>query len=124
MNIVTISALVVAILGCAFILFIGARFLLAPRVALAGFGVPEGRPRALTSIKGVRDLTSGIVPLVVLAVAGRHDFGWVLVAAAITPIGDAIIVATNGGTRRHALTVHASTALVLVVVGLILGLLG
>jgi len=124
MTILTIVALVVAILGCAFILFIGARFLLAPQVALAGFGVPADRPRALTNIKGVRDLTSGIVPLVALLVAGPHVFGWVLVAAAITPIGDAIIVATNGGTLRHALTVHASTALVLVVVGILLGLLG
>jgi hypothetical protein len=78
----------------------------------------------LTNIKGVRDITSGIVPLVILAVAGPHIFGWALIAAAITPIGDAIIVATNGGTLRHALTVHATTALVLVVVGLILGPLG
>ena len=124
MTILTILALVVAILGCAFILFIGARFLLAPKVALAGFGVPADRPRALTNIKGVRDITSGIVPLVALLVAGPDVFGWVLVAAAITPIGDAIIVATNGGTLRHTLTVHASTALVLVVVGILLGLLG
>ncbi|MET1007850.1 MAG: DUF4267 domain-containing protein [Propionibacteriaceae bacterium] len=116
----TIAALVVAILGCAFILFIGARFLLAPRVALAGFGVPEDSRRALTNIKGVRDITSGIVPLVVLAVAGPQAFGWALLAAAITPIGDAIIVSTNGGSVRHALSVHGATALVLIIVGLIL----
>jgi Domain of unknown function (DUF4267) len=118
----TIAALVVAILGCVFILFIGARFLLAPRVALAGFGVTEDRLRALTSIKGVRDITSGIVPLVVLAVAGPHVMGWALLAAAITPIGDAIIVTTNGGTLRHALSIHGATALVLIIAGLILAL--
>lgn len=118
----TIAALVVAILGCLFILFIGARFLLAPRIALAGFGVAEDRLRALTSIKGVRDITSGIVPLVVLAVGGSHVFGWALVAAAITPIGDAIIVTTNGGTLRQALSIHGATALVLVIAGLILAL--
>lgn len=117
-----IAALVVALLGCLFIMFIGARFLLAPRVAMAGFGVPENSLRALTSIKGVRDITSGIVPLVVLAVAGQHAFGWALVAAAITPIGDAIIVRTNGGTLAHALSVHATTALTLVAAGLILAL--
>jgi len=116
----TTAALVVAILGCAFILLIGARFLLAPRVAMAGYGVPEDSLRALTSIKGVRDITSGIVPLVVLAVAGHHTFGWALLAAAITPVGDAVIVTTNGGTLRHALSVHAATALVLVVAGLVL----
>jgi hypothetical protein len=118
----SLAALVVAIAGCAFILFIGARFLLAPRVALAGFGVPEGRPRALTSIKGVRDITSGIVPLVVLAAAGPHAFGWALVAAALTPVGDAVIVTTNGGTLRHALSVHAATAAVLIAAGLVLAL--
>jgi hypothetical protein len=119
----TIAALVVAIAGCVFILFIGGRFLLAPKVALTGFGVSEGRLRALTSIKGVRDITSGIVPLVVLAAGGPHVFGWALVAAAITPVGDAIIVATNGGTLRQALSVHAATALVLSAAGLVLALL-
>ncbi|MGL3199080.1 MULTISPECIES: DUF4267 domain-containing protein [Curtobacterium] len=117
-----IAALVVAVLGCLFILFIGGRFLIAPAVATAGFGVAEDRRQAFTSIKGVRDITSGIVPLVVLLVAGPQVFGWALVAAAITPIGDAIIVVTNGGTLRQALTVHAATAVVLIVVGLVLAL--
>lgn len=117
------AALIAGLLGCAFILFIGGRFLLAPRVALAGFGVPDGRPRALTSIKGVRDITSGVVPLVVLAAAGPHAFGWALLAAAITPIGDALIVVTNGGALRHAMSVHGATAAALVAVGLVLALL-
>jgi len=118
----TIAALVVAILGCGFILFIGARFLLRPQVAQAGFGVADDNFRALTSVKGVRDITSGIVPLVVLAAAGQHAFGWALLAAAITPIGDAIIVSTNGGSVRYALSVHGATALVLIVAGLVLAL--
>lgn len=117
-----IAALVVAVLGCLFILFIGARFLIAPAIATAGFGVAEDRRRAFTSIKGVRDITSGIVPLVVLLVAGPHVFGWALVAATITPIGDAIIVVTNGGTLRQALSVHAATAVVLIIAGLVLAL--
>lgn len=117
-----ITALVIAVIGCLFILFIGARFLVAPGIATAGFGVAEDRRRAFTSIKGVRDITSGIVPLVVLLVAGPHVFGWALVAAALTPIGDAIIVATNGGTIRPALTVHGATAVVLVAAGLVLAL--
>jgi hypothetical protein len=117
-----VAALVVAVLGCLFILFIGARFLIAPRVATAGFGIGEDRRRAFTSIKGVRDITSGVVPLVVLAVAGPHALGWVLLAAAITPIGDAVIVTTNGGRLRQALSVHGATALVLVIAGLVLAL--
>jgi hypothetical protein len=117
-----IAALVVAVLGCLFILFIGGRFLIAPAVATAGFGVAEDRRRAFTSIKGIRDITSGIVPLVVLLVAGPHVFGWALVAAAITPIGDAVIVVTNGGTLKQALSVHGATAAVLIAAGLVLAL--
>ena len=117
-----IAALVVAVLGCLFILFIGGRFLVAPAIATAGFGVAEDRRRAFTSIKGVRDITSGIVPLVVLLVAGPQVFGWVLVAAAITPIGDAVIVLTNGGTLKQALSVHGATAVVLIAAGLVLAL--
>ena len=118
----TVVALVVALFGCVFIMFIGGRFLLAPRVAMAGFGVPEDSLRALTSTKGVRDITSGVVPLVVLAAAGHHAFGWALLAAAITPIADAIIVRTNGGTLAHALSIHGVTALVLIAAGLTLAL--
>ncbi|MDQ0788986.1 DUF4267 domain-containing protein [Streptomyces sp. B3I8] len=117
-----ITALVVALLGCVLIMVIGGRFLLAPRVAMAGFGVPEDSLRALTNIKGVRDITSGVVPLVVLGVAGSHAFGWALVAAALTPVGDAVIVRTNGGRLAHALGIHAATALVLVAAGLVLAL--
>jgi len=122
MSTAAIVALAVAIAGCVFILFIGARFLAAPTVAMAGFGVPADSLRALTSIKGVRDITSGIVPLVVLAAAGHQAFGWALLAAAITPIGDAIIVTRNGGTLRHALSIHAATAATLIVAGLLLAL--
>lgn len=121
MNVST-AALFVAIIGCVFILFIGARFLLAPRVAMAGFGVPHDSLRALTNIKGARDITSGTVPLVVLAAAGSHALGWTLVAAAITPIADAVIVTRNGGTLRHALIVHGATAATLIAAGLILAL--
>jgi hypothetical protein len=85
-------------------------------------GSRQTRRRAFTSIKGVRDITSGIVPLVVLLVAGPHVFGWVLVAAAITPIGDAVIVLTNGGTLKQALSVHGATAVLLVAAGLVLAL--
>ena len=62
------------------------------------------------------------MPLVVLAVAGQHAFGWTLLAAAITPIGDAIIVTTSGGSLRQALSIHGATALVLIIAGLILAL--
>jgi hypothetical protein len=63
-----------------------------------------------------------VVLLVVLASAGRATFGWALVAAAITPTADALIVHTNGGNLARALSVHGLTAALLIAAGLVLAL--
>jgi hypothetical protein len=118
-------ALVVAVLGCVAIIVLGTRFLLAPGAAMTDFGVAADSPRAsraLTEIKGVRDIASGVVLLVVWAAAGTAPLGWALVAASVTPVADAIIVRTNGGTLSHALSIHGLTAAVLVAAGLVLAL--
>ncbi|MBV9792522.1 MAG: DUF4267 domain-containing protein [Actinobacteria bacterium] len=117
-----LAALVVAFAACAAIIGLGVRFLLVPRQATLAFGVAAGNVRALTAIKGVRDITSGVVPLVVWAVAGRTALGWTLVAAALTPIGDATIVLTNGGKLSTALGIHGVTAALLIAAGLVLAL--
>lgn len=117
-----LAALVVAIIACVAIIALGIRFLLAPRQATLGFGVAADNLRALTEIKGVRDITSGVVPLVVWAAAGRTTLGWVLVAAAITPTADALIVLTNDGKLATALGIHGITAGLLVAAGLVLAL--
>ena len=115
-----LAALLVALIACAVIIAIGIRFLLQPRQATLAFGVADGSLRALTEIKGVRDITSGVVPLVVWAAAGRTALGWALVAAALTPAADALIVLTNGGRLATALGIHGLTAALLVAVGLVL----
>ncbi|MBB3674755.1 DUF4267 domain-containing protein [Modestobacter versicolor] len=118
----TVPALVLAVLACAGIIALGVRFLLRPRQATAGFGVAPGSTRALTAIKGVRDITSGTVLLVVWAAAGQTALGWGLVAAALTPAADAVIVLTNGGRPATAFGVHGVTAALLVAAGLVLAL--
>jgi Domain of unknown function (DUF4267) len=115
-----LTALLVALIGCVAIIAIGIRFLLAPRQATLAFGVAADNARALTEIKGVRDITSGVVPLVVWAVAGPVTLGWALIAAALTPTADALIVLRNGGKLSAALGVHGLTAGLLVAAGLIL----
>ncbi|BCJ49974.1 hypothetical protein Asp14428_14490 [Actinoplanes sp. NBRC 14428] len=102
--------------------WLGTRFLLTPARATLDFGVAADNLRALTAIKAVRDIASGLVLLVVWAAAGRTALGWALVAAAFTPVADAVIVLTNGGKRATALGVHGVTAAVLVAAGLILAL--
>jgi hypothetical protein len=61
-----------------------------------------------------------VVLLVVWAAAGRTAFGWALIAAAVTPAADAVIVLTNGGNLVTALAVHGLTAALLVAAGLVL----
>jgi Domain of unknown function (DUF4267) len=117
-----LAALLVAFLGCAAIIAIGSRFLLAPRQATLAFGVAADNVRALTEIKGVRDITSGVVLLVVWAAAGRTTLGWAVIAAALTPTADALIVLTNGGKLSTALGIHGVTAGLLVAAGLVLAL--
>jgi hypothetical protein len=117
-----LAALLIALVACLAIIVLGSRFLLAPRQATLAFGVAADNLRALTEIKGVRDITSGVVLLVVWAAAGRTALGWALLAAALTPTGDALIVLTNGGKRATALGIHGVTAGLLVAAGLVLAL--
>ena len=112
----------IGLLACLAIIVLGIRFILQPRQATLDFGIPADSVRGLTEIKGARDITSGVVPLVVWASAGQTTLGWVLVAAANTPTADALIVHTNGGTTSKALGVHGVTAALLVAAGLVLAL--
>jgi Domain of unknown function (DUF4267) len=117
-----VTALLVGLIACVAIIALGARFILQPRQATLDFGIAADNVRGLTEIKGARDITSGVVLLVALASAGRATLGWVLVAAAITPTADALIVLTNGGKLARALGVHGLTAALLVAAGLVLAL--
>jgi uncharacterized protein DUF4267 len=117
-----LAALLVGLIACAAIIAVGIRFFLRPRQATLDFGIAADDVRALTEIKGARDITSGVVPLVVWASAGDTTLGWVLLAAAITPTADALIVLRSGGTLPKALGVHGLTAALLGAAGLALAL--
>jgi uncharacterized protein DUF4267 len=116
------AALLIGLVACVAIIALGIRFVLTPRQATIDFGIAADNLRGLTAIKAARDVTSGVVPLVVWASAGTTTLGWVLVAASITPAADALIVLTNGGKLAKALGIHGLTAGVLIAVGLILAL--
>jgi len=96
------------------IIFIGTRFLLAPKAAAASFGIaigPSGESNdPYLSVKGVRDIASGLVALILLATGMPHILGGFMLAASIIPIGDAIIVLRRNGSRATAYGVHAATA--------------
>jgi hypothetical protein len=120
----TTIAYVLAGLLAAGIIFIGARFIVAPRVAAAGYGVPAdlGQPSAgaYLSVKGVRDIATGVFVIVLMAAGATHLVGWVMLAATIIPLADAAIVLRNGGSKSIAWGVHGLTAAVMLVTSALL----
>ena len=96
------------------ILFIGARFLVVPRAAAAGYGVPAKKDgdAAYLTIKGLRDGAYGLVGLALLAFAGAHAEAWFMLVVALVPLGDAVIVLRNGGTTATAFGIHFATAVI------------
>ncbi|TDP96635.1 DUF4267 domain-containing protein [Labedaea rhizosphaerae] len=119
------TGLVLAVLGSLFIGYIGVRYLAGPAAMAPSFvGADQPRPDAaayLGNAKGVRDLFSGVVLLVLLATGQFRALGWVLLTVAIVPIGDMIIVLAHHGAPATAFGVHGVTAaLVLIGAALIL----
>ncbi|GAA2645448.1 DUF4267 domain-containing protein [Paractinoplanes durhamensis] len=100
-----------------FIAFIGFRFLLVPQAAAAGYGVPvaAGEGAAYLSVKGVRDLTYGLVGLALLAFVGTQAEAWFMLVVALAPFGDTLIVLRNGGSRATAFGIHFATAIVVLI---------
>lgn len=120
----TATAYTLAGLIAVAIIFIGARFLIAPRVAAAGYGVPadldQPSIRAYLSVKGVRDIASGLIVAVLMAAGATHLLGWVMLAATVIPLGDMVIVLRNGGSSSVAYGLHGGTAVVMVVTAALL----
>ena len=97
------------------VVFIGARFLFAPRAAAAGYGVPAKKDgdSAYLTIKGLRDGAYGLVGLALLAFAGAHAAAWFMLVVALVPLGDTGIVLRNGGSKATAFGIHFATAVLI-----------
>ena len=107
------------------IIVIGARFLLAPRAAAAGYGLPaapEAEPvGAYLAVKGVRDITSGLFVFILIATCQSRLLGWLILAATLIS-ADSGIVIRHHGSKATAYGVHGATAAVmLATAGLLLG---
>ncbi|GII52888.1 membrane protein [Planotetraspora thailandica] len=103
-----------AVLLNAFVIVIGARFLLTPQAAASGYGVAakENGDRAYLTIKGLRDATYGVLGLALLAFVGAHAAAWFMLVVALVPLGDTVIVLRNGGTKAAAFGIHSATAVI------------
>ena len=100
------------------IIFIGARFLLAPSIAASGYGI-AGKG-AYLSAKGARDIVSGLFVFVLIASGQPRALGWIVATAALIPVGDALIVLRNGGSRVTAFGIHGATAVAMLVIAVLL----
>lgn len=124
----TLATIVSGAIGVG-IIGLGARFLLAPQVAAAGYGVPVAprdtalqgaSPYPWLSVKGLRDIASGIFLWILLINRAPHLLGAFMVAATLIPVGDAVIVLRSGGSRTAAFGIHGVTAVVMLAAGLAL----
>jgi hypothetical protein len=120
-------ALALAALIAVGIILIGLRFLWSPEAAAAGFGIP-GAPgealhfRAWLSVKGVRDIASGLFVLLLMANGAPRLLGAFILIATLIPIGDAASVLRSGGTKAGAFGVHGATAAVMLATSALLAL--
>ena len=99
------------------LIFIGARFLVQPQAAAAGYGITNEQDGPTSdpylAVKGVRDIAFGVVTFVVLAARKPYILGRYMAAASIAPIGDATIVLRRNGPKATAYGVHGTTAAVM-----------
>jgi hypothetical protein len=50
--------------------------------------------------KGVRDIVSGVL-IIVAIITARADLWWLILVLSLIPLGDALVVLTNGGRRAQ-----------------------
>lgn len=104
------------------IIYIGASYLIAPETSASGFGLPswpDGEAAAFLNIKGVRDITFGVVPMTLFALGQRRALGWVLLVTALVPLGDGAVILAWGGSTAAAFGIHFATAAACVATGLL-----
>jgi hypothetical protein len=109
------------------IIAIGLMYLVNPRAAANGFGLPLPEAGANTDwwlrLKGVRDVVSGLVVLTIFTWGSPHLLGIVLLVQSLTPLGDMSTVLASKGSSKHAFGIHGLTAVLMIIaaVPLIMG---
>lgn len=106
-------------------ILMGARYLIDPQPAAAGFGIPgqfgDTAPGpAWLAVKAARDITIGIVIAILLINDAPRLLGWLMLAVALIPIGDGAIVLRSGGKKNIAYGIHWTTAAVMLTISALL----
>lgn len=104
------------------ILFLGARFWVAPSAASGGFGIADSPPSstglaAWLSVKGTRDIASGLFVILLMTNGSPRLLGQFMLVASLIAFGDMVTVVRSGGSRALAFGMHGLTGLVIVATG-------
>jgi hypothetical protein len=107
------------------LIFIGGRFLISPEAGEAGFGihVPTGNDYSFHYIKGIRDIFSGLIVVMLLLTRQYRALGMVLLCAAIIPMTDLMIVFSQPDYETSKLYPHDIAIVIAIVFGLYYSLL-
>jgi hypothetical protein len=102
-----------------------ARYLIEPRPAAAGFGIPgelagTAHGPAWLAVKATRDIAVAIIIAILLVNGAPRLLGWLMLAVALIPIADGVIVLRSGGPKTAAYSIHWATAAVMLVTAALL----
>jgi uncharacterized protein DUF4267 len=104
------------------ILFLGARFWLAPQTASAAFGIADSPLlstgfAAWLSVKGTRDIASGLFVILLMVNGSPRLLGEFMLVASLVAFGDMVTVLRSRGSRALAFGMHGLTGLIIVATG-------
>jgi hypothetical protein len=104
------------------LIFLGARFLIAPKIAEAGYGIHfnEQGDYSFHYIKGIRDLMSGLLMLIFVLSKQTKALGTTLLVGTIVPIVDMLVVLSKPYNNATRAIPHISAIIICSVVGTIL----
>jgi hypothetical protein len=104
------------------LIFLGARFLLSPEVAEAGYGIHfnEQGDYSFHYIKGIRDILSGLLMCTFVLMNERRALGITLLAGTMVPVTDMLIVLNKSYNGVMQARPHIMAIIICSVFGLIL----
>jgi hypothetical protein len=111
-----------ALLVALAIIAIGTSYIASPTTTTRGFGLPlpEDGPNIpwWLRLKGVRDITAGLLVLAFMVWGSHREIGLVLLVEAIIPVGDMLLILAAKGSSKSAFGIHGLTAVIMVVVAI------
>ncbi|BAM92352.1 conserved membrane hypothetical protein [Bradyrhizobium oligotrophicum S58] len=111
-----------ALLLAVAIIAIGLQYVARPFAATRSFGLPLPETGANIAwwlrLKGVRDIASGLTVLALMMWGTSSALGLVLLAEAVIPVGDMLVILAANGSKTSAFGMHGVTAVIMILAAL------